>query len=616
MTFLSKVYLAAVGLIFLQTAAESLAEPSNTQKVKAIALHGEPKYADGFTHLDYVNPNAPKGGHVTLPAFGTFDTLNPYTLKGLSLSNSPGVGMYGILETNEPLMVGSAGYIPSGDEPRSAYCLICEYIEFPADYRWVIFHINPNARFHNGDAITADDVINSYNLLISADAHPQYKDNYRNVEHVEKLSPLQVKFYLEGSDPKALLMLLGELPVMSKRFWDENSFANATTTPPTLSGAYKIESFKQGSYIQLKRVENHWAKDHPFYRGIFNFDTVRFDFFRDRTVAFEAFKSGAVDVFIEYIAKNWASAYEFPLLQEGKIIKEEIPHHIPSGTQAFFLNMRKPIFRDIRVRKALNYLFDFEWTNKNIFNGAYKRSLSYYPNSDMAATGIPDAAELALLRPFIKQLPAELLTNPFELPVNNADGNIRPQIRSALALFKEAGWVIKDKKLTNEKTGDIFRFEFLIDQPSFGRLLSPFIRNLEKAGIEATTSVVDQAQYKVRLDELDFDVISFVLGQTASPSHEQRLYFHSEMANIKGTRNYAGISNPVVDALVTEIGNAKSRLELITATRALDRVLSWNYYTIPHWYLDYHRIAHKTTFDRAPKQPDYHLGFTGWWIKK
>jgi len=580
---------------------------------QAIALYDEPKYPPGFTHVDYVNPTAPKGGKVTLPALGTFDTLNPYVLKGIPPSSY--IGAYGISELNEPLMVGTGYYLESGDEPQTAYCLICQWVEYPTDYSWIIFQINPAAHYHNGDPITAADVANSYQLLISDNAHPVYHNSLIAVESVEVLSRYRVRFNFKNKGERSNLLRAGELPVMSKKFWDQHKFGQSAGTAQPLSGPYKISDFSLGNYVTFKRVTDFWAKDHPAYQGMFNFDEVRFDFYRDRTVAFEAFKSGAVDLWIENVSKNWATAYDIPAVKNGSIIKVERRHSIPSGTQAFFLNMRRDIFKDIRVRKAISLLFDFEWTNRNIFSGAYQRNQTNFPNSEMGARGLPSEQELKLLEPYHSQLPAELFTQPFHQPVYNSPRDMRKAMREAIELLTSAGWEYRNKQLVNTTTGAPFRFEMLIESPSFQRVLLPFVKNLAKIGITANVRIVDRAQYKVRLDDFDFDMIVYVLPQSASPGQEQRLYFHSSQANVRGSKNLSGIQNPVVDAMIAKITSAATHQELVAAVRAMDRVLLWNYYTISHWHLGYHRLAYQNKFEQPEHPATMSLGFQTWWLK-
>lgn len=597
-------------LVSLIAMAQAIAQPTII-RASAISLYDSPKYRPGFRHFDYVNPDAPKGGNITLPALDTFDTLNPYVLKGIPAMSSTAV--YGITEMNEPLMVGTSWYLKSGDEPQSAYCLICTELEYPDDYTWVIFHLDPRARFHNGDPITAEDVAHSFELLLSPAAHPLYQNLYTNVERAEVLDRHRIKFHFRQPDSRSLLLRLGELPVMSKKHWDQHSFAESSSIAPPLSGPYRIKDFKLGHYLVLERVADFWAKDHPVYQGQHNFDEVRFEFFRDRTVAFEAFKSGRLEFWIEYVAKNWANAYDFPSVRSGQIVKRAVPHNIPSGTQAFFINTRREKFQDVRTRKAISVLFDFAWINRNIFAEAYRRSETHYPNSIMGARGIPSEAERALLKPWRDQLPAELFEKPFHFPVYDGTGNARPGLREAIRLLKEAGWEFRRDKLVHSKTGKPFVLELLIDTPSFQRVLLPYTKNLKKVGIDARIRIVDATQLKTRLDVFDFDMVVYVLPQTATPGQEQRLYFHSSQANTKGSRNLSGITHPAVDALLDKMGQAGSLSELIAASRALDRVLLWNYYTVPQWYLDYHRIAYRNHF-RQPEWPaPMSLAFQTWW---
>tara|TARA_B100000683_G_scaffold242954_2_gene252044 strand:- start:8959 stop:10872 length:1914 start_codon:yes stop_codon:yes gene_type:complete len=579
----------------------------------AISLYGQPKYPQGFQHFDYVNPNAPKGGRITLPALGSFDTLNPYVLKGISPSSF--AGLYGISELSEPLMVGTSYYLESGDEPQTAYCLICEWVEYPPDHSWIIFQINPKARFHNGTRITANDVAFSYQLLTSDQAHPAFHNNLLAVEKVEVLSPQRVRFRFKGPSERSNLLRVGELPVMSEAHWKQHPFGESSGTPQPLSGPYTVKDFVLGNYITLQRVDDFWAKEHPVYQGMFNFDEVRYDFYRDRTVAFEAFKSGAADFWMENVSKNWATAYDFPDVKNGTIQKVELPHSIPSGTQAFFINMRRAKFQDVRVRKALSLMFDFQWTNKNIFSGAYTRNQTHFPNSVMAARGLPSPRERDLLEPFRQQLPTELFTEEFSYPVYDEPGKLRKNMKLAMQLLRSAGWEYQNQRLINSQNGQHFQFEILINSPSFQRVLLPYSKNLAKIGIETSVRIVDRAQYKVRLDDFDFDMTVFVLPQSASPGQEQRLYFHSSQANVRGSKNLSGIQDPVVDAMIQHITSANTHADLVAAVRAMDRVLLWNYYSIPHWHLGYHRLAYKNIFSKPRNPADMSLAFQTWWVR-
>tara|TARA_R110002072_G_C7949269_1_gene533024 strand:- start:155 stop:2062 length:1908 start_codon:yes stop_codon:yes gene_type:complete len=583
------------------------------------ALYGDLKYPEGFDHFDYANPNAPKGGDLTLMGFGSFDTLNPYTLKGMSPFNTPGQFMFGFSELNETLLIGTGDYSPSADEPQSAYGLIAKSIRYPADISWLEFTINPHAYFHDHHKINADDVVFSYQILIEK-GHPRFQQTLLGVQSVVAINNEVVRFTFKDKNQRANILRAGELPVLPKHFWLEKDFERSSEVTPLLSGPYKVKDFKMGQKITLERNEDFWAKNLNVYQGRYNFDSVTIEYYRDQNIAFEGFKAEQFDLFYDYTAKNWAMAYNFPAIRQGKVVKEEIEHKIPSPSQAFFFNIRRPIFQDKRVREALSLMFDFEWTNKSLFNDAYKRNQSFYPNSDFQALGLPDEGELALLEPFKKVLPKAIFTQEFSLPVTSADGNIRSQMRQASKLLNEAGWVLKDHQLVNKQTGKVFEFEILMRQAGIQRVLLPFIKNLERLGIKAIPRLIDTAQYKVRLDQFDFDMTIASLSQGHAPSYEQRDYFHSSTSMLEGSQNYAGIHNPVVDSLLDIILAAQNRSELVTSMKALDRVLLWEYYTIPNWHLNYHRLASWQKFERprslnGDDLTPYKLGVENWWAK-
>ncbi|GAA3913664.1 extracellular solute-binding protein [Litoribacillus peritrichatus] len=609
--------LIRICLVLLTLTLSSSVVSSETPIIKthAYALHGSPKYPADFKHFHYVNPNAPKGGHIKVMATGTFDTLNPYTLKGNSPYKSPGMFKYGVAELNETLLTGSEHPGISGDEPQTGYGLIAEFIEYPTSLDWVRFHIRPEARFHDNSPITAEDVIFSYETLIKH-GHPQFQNKLRAVGQPIALSARVVEFPLKGLDKRALPLRIGEMPILSKNFWHGKTFEKSLLEPPLLSGPYQIETFDWGKTITFKRVENYWGNNLPVNQGRFNFSSVRFDFYRDLTVAFEAFKAGNFDIYLEYISKNWATGYDFPLLNQGKIIKEEIPHQSLAGSQGFFMNTRTELFKHVKVREAIGLMFDFEWTNKQLFYGAYQRSNSYFANTELAQTGLPQGKELDYLKEVKQHLPEKLFTDAFNLPKTNGSGNIRRKIRQALSLFKQAGWTLKENQLTHQKTGEVFEFEILIRQPSLTRVVNPFIKNLSKIGIKATARVVDPSQYKQRIDDFDFEMTTYVLGQTLSPGHEQKLYFHSENANVKGSLNLAGIENPAIDHLTNKIIAAQTREELVAASKALDRALLWQHYMIPNWHISHHRVAYQSFFGRPNTQAIYDLAFDTWWINE
>ena len=579
----------------------------------AIALYGEPKYPQDFMHFDWVKPDATKGGTLRLMGFGTFDSTNPYTLKGTSPFNTPGMFMYGFSELNETLMLGTGSYSPSADEAQTAYGLLAERIRYAKDFSWVEYDIRKNAYFHDGHPVDADDVVFSFNTLIEK-GHPRFQQSLLDVKNVEKKSTHTVRFNLREGAGKQAVFRTGEVPVLPQHFWQDKDFESASDVIPLLSGPYKIGDVATGSRITLERVADFWGKDLNVYLGRYNFDTISIDFYRDQAVAFEAFKSGEFDIFYDYTAKNWAEAYDFPALNDGKISKEEIQHSIPSGTQGFFFNTRKELFKDKRVRQAISELFDFEWINASLFHNAYARNTSYFPNSQYAHQGKPSAEELSLLEPFKAQLPPELFTGPFEFTLSKGDGNIRSKMRKAIKLLGDAGWEQDQGVLRNKQTGKAFEFEFIYRQAGLERVIMPFIKNLQRLGITAKPRLVENAQYKARLDQFDFDVMTFVLSQGTAPSYEQRDYFHSSLVDVEGGQNYAGIQNPAVDALIETLLDSKTEQDVVTTMRALDRVLMFEHYIVPNWHIGMHRVAHWNKFSRAKDTLPYKLGTENWWL--
>lgn len=575
------------------------------------SVFGQPKYPKDFQHLDYVRPDAPKGGTLRIMGSGTFDTLNPYTLKGSSPIITGNFYQYGINELNEPLMVGSGVYDPSGDEPYSAYGLIAESLEFSDDRSWVVFNLRPEARFHDGRAITAHDVAFSFRLL-SEQGHPNYRAMLQEVARYDLLGTHRIRFIFKTADNPLLILRLGELPVLPEHYWRERDFADTTFEPALNSGPYRITQVSPGRRLVFERVKDYWGRDLPINRGKYNFDRMEVEFYRDNNVAFEAFKAGEFDIYLDHKASNWANAYDFPAVHSGAVLKRAIEHQIPSSTQGLFFNTRRSPFDDRRVREALGMLFDFEWSNRVLFYDAYQRSLSYFPNSPFSATGLPAGQEFLYLEPFREQLPPELFLQPFSLPTTDGRGIPRETLRRAVALFNQAGWTLNNGRLQNSQ-GRPLIFEVLLVNPSLERILLPWRTNLARLGIDLRIRTVDRAQYKARLDQFDYDMILTTLPQTLSPGSEQHIYFHSSQRDVKGSRNYAGIANPVVDALVEKLLNASTRNRQIAAARALDRVLLWEHYTIPNWYINYHRVAHRSTL-HSPPTPPYSLAVRTWWM--
>lgn len=566
----------------------------------AVAMHGDIKYPPNFTHFEYVNPDAPKGGKIKLGAIGTFDSLNPFIPKG---QRGDGIGM--IYDTLTRA---------SSDEPFTEYGLLAQSIELPEDRSWVTFHLNPKARFHDGKAITAEDVVFTFELLRSK-GHPIYKATYADVLKAEALSTLSVKFTFKNAQNPELALVVGQLAVLPKHFWKDRDFEKASLEVPLGSGPYRIKKVDPGHSLSFERVDNYWAKDLAVNKGMYNFDIVQFDYYRDTDVAVEAIKAGEYDYRYENSSKSWATSYN----NVNPLFKKWEPHDAsPTGMQGFIFNVRNPLFADPRVRKALNYAFDFEWTNKNIFYDAYTRTDSYFSNSELASSELPTGRELEILQPYRKRLPASVFTEAFKPPVTDGTGRPRQNLRIAKELLTQSGWVIKDHKLVNEKTGQPFSFEVLLYSPAFERIVNPFIKNLSRLGIHAEIRMVDTSQYLNRTRNFEFEMLVWVFGQGLSPGNEQRAYWHSTSADIDASRNLIGIKNPVIDDLIELIIKAPNREELVYRTRALDRVLLHNYFVIPHYHNRTHRIAYWDKFNRPKLSPKYdqtyQTGLFTWWI--
>lgn len=596
---MKKIITVLIGIFLLMTSALAYSQYRYV-KGHAASIYGDIKYGPNFKHFDYVNPDAPKGGFVKLASIGTFDSLNPFILKGV-----PAAGIGLIFDTLT---------VQSDDEPFTEYGLLVEIIEIPSDRSWVKYTLRKEARWHDGTPVTPEDVIFSFETLVKK-GHPFYRSYYADVIKAEKVGPREVKFvFKKGSNPE-LPLIVGQLPVFSKAYYTKHPFEKTSLEPPLGSGPYRVVDVKPGRSITYERVKNYWGKDIPVNKGRYNFDKIRYEYYRDETVALEAFKAGEYDFRLERIAKVWATAYKGTNFDRGYIIKEELPNENPTGMQAFVFNTRREIFKDRRVRLALNYCFDFEWMNKTLFYNAYTRTKSYFSNSELASAGLPGPEELKLLEPYRDKLPPEVFTKEYSPPKTDGSGNIRRNLRIALSLLKEAGWILKEGKLINEKTGKPFKFEILLVSPSMERVAIPFVKNLEKIGIKAEVRVVDSSQYVNRLNNYDFDMTSVVWPQSLSPGNEQRDYWSSEAADIPGTRNLAGIKDPIVDALIDKIIQAPDRKSLVAACRALDRVLLWGHYVIPHWHIRVYRVAYWNRFSRPKIKPKYALGFLDtWWV--
>jgi microcin C transport system substrate-binding protein len=593
--------IVALLLVVAVLAGASVGAAPPAGPAHALSMYGDLKYGPGFTHFEYTNPYAPKGGDARLAAIGTFDSFNPFVLKGVPAA--------GIGNTFETLMV------QSDDEPFSEYGLIAETVETPPDRSWVIFTLRPEARFHDGSPITAEDVIWTFDTL-KKKGHPRFRSYYGKVVSAEKLAERRVRFAFSPGDNRELPLILGQLPVLSRAYWSTRAFERTTLEPPLGSGPYRVDvnAFEPGRFVVYRRVKDYWGAALPVRAGRNNFDTLRYDYYRDGSIALEAFKAGHYDFRVENAAKQWATGYASPALAAGLFKKEEIRNELPTGMQGYAINTRRPLFTDRRVRQALGYAFDFEWTNRTLFYGAYTRTSSYFSNSELASSGLPTDGELKVLEPYRGRVPDEVFTREYRPPVSDGSGFIRQNLLAALELLKQAGWVVRDMRLVNAATGAPFEFEILLSDPSFERITLPFTKNLEHLGIRARPRSVDAAQYQKRVEMFDFDMTVHVWGQSLSPGNEQVDYWTSATATVPGSENTAGVQDPVVDEIVHLLVAAPDRQSLVDRTRALDRLLLWGFYVVPHWHIQNFRVASWDKFGRPAISPKYGLPFDAWWI--
>ena len=569
----------------------------------AIAMHGQAKYPANFSHFDYADPQAVKGGRLKLGVQGTFDSLNPFIAKGTAADRLN--------------LIYDSLTVQSGDEAFSRYGLLAETIEIPEDRSWVIYHLRQNAYFHDGHPITAEDVVFSFNIL-REQGSPVYQSYYRQVEAVEALDDYRVKFSFNGDVNRELALIVGEFAILPQHYWRDRDFSRSSLELPLGSGPYRIAEVNAGRRLVYQRVPDYWARDLPVNVGLYNFDRIQLDYYKDAVVLLEALKAGQYDVRVENYSKQWATGYTGNAIDRGWLKREQIAHQNPTGMQCFLMNLRNPLFQDIRVRQALTYAFDFEWTNKNLFYDAYTRTDSFFSNSELASHGPLPAEERTILQPFAQQLPASLFEQPFQLPASVADGYNRHNLRQSVRLLREAGWQVVDNQLVHQQTGQPFVFEILLVQPSFERIVNPYAKALKKLGISVTIRHVELSQYINRARTFDFDMIVHSIGQSLSPGNEQLEYWHSSRADTQGGRNLLGLRNPVVDQLVEAIIAAQDRQQLIYLTRALDRVLLNNYYVIPQWHIGSHRLAYWDKFSRPAQAPKYdanfELGLLTWWF--
>ena len=591
-------------IVVMVAIVATLGSRAHASDLHALALYGEPRYSADFTHFAYANPNAPKGGRFKTAAIGQFDNFNPFILKGIPAN---GLNSY-LFET---LLT------PSYDEAASHYGLIARSVTVSPNGpngQKITFHIRTDARFHDGAPITAADVQFSFDTLMEK-GHPFFRFYYRDVEKVTTTDPSSVTFHLAPNAAKELPLIIGsQLPILAKHFWQNHDFSEPLLTPPISSGPYRISDFAFNQRVIYTRDENYWGRHLAVNQGRHNFDTIHIDYYRDATVALEGFRSHAYDFRAENQAKAWAHGYAWDDVTNGFVIVEEIPHQIPTGMQGFVFNTRKTIFRDSRVRQALILLYDFAWANRNLFHNAYTRSTSYFSNSELAARGEPSPEEKQLLKPFAHQLPPETLTSAYEAPVAHEKNGMRPLMREARRLLQDAGWSLNQQKMTHQKTGDTLQFEILLRNPQFERVVAPYIQSLKRLGIDARLRLIqDDSQYQKKLDDFDFDMVVSVFPASITPGNELRDLFSSQAADTSGSRNLAGIRHEAVDSLVERIITADDRAAVIVSVKALDRVLLWNHYVVPHWHIGYFRIAWWNMFSRPAIQPPYNLALDFWW---
>ena len=555
------------------------------------SMHGDLKYPKDFTHLEYVNPDAPKGGHLKLAEIGTFDSLNPFIIKG---APAAGLAFLGQSLVYDSLME------QTNDEPFSMYGLLAQTMERAPDNSWVAFNLNPAAKWADGVPVTADDVVWTFNTVMEKGA-PFFKAYYGDVKEVKATSKSRVLFTFTHNDNAELPLIIAQMAILPKHYWgaEGRDIGNTTLTPPLGNGPYKIGTVIAGRSIEYIRNPDYWGKDLPINKGRFNFDKITFDYYKDNNVALEAFFSGEYDYRLENTAKLWHTAYDAPAVKDGRIIKEEVKHDRPAGMQAFIYNTRRPVFADKNVRKALAYAFDFEWSNKQFAYGIYTRTDSYFENSDLAAPdGAPTGDELKILEEYRGKIPDDVFTTRYAPPKNDGSGNMRENIRIASKILDDAGWKIGKDGIRANASGQKLTFEIIDSNPMFERWVLPFVANLKKLGVAANFRVLDPAQYQNRMTDFDFDMTVIPIGQSNSPGNEQRDFWASEKADIKGGRNYIGIKDPVVDDLIEKIIRAKSRTELVALTHALDRILLSGYYVIPQWHTDKFNLAYANKLNR------------------
>lgn len=564
-----------------------------------IAMHGAPKYPDGFRHLDYVNPDAPKGGTLVLSWPGTFDTLNPFTIKGTAAQYLDHCCYDRLMQR-------------VWDEPFTLYPLIARSVDIPADRSSVTFHLDPRARFGDGSPITADDVIFSMETL-RAHGRPNMRHVYKLIATTEKLDDRTVRFTLSPDRNRETAMILCIMPILSQRYWAHRTFDATTLEPPVSSGPYRIEAVDPGRRIVYRRDPHYWAADLPVNRGQNNFDRIVYDYYRDDTVALEAFKAGDVSLRRETDAGKWAIAYDIPAVRDGRIVREAFRHGRPEKVSSLIFNTRRAPFDDIRVREALSQIVNSGWINRNFYHGRYKRIESFFPNSTLAASGAPSAGELAVLSPWRGVLPAGVFGPAWTAPSIDSEAELRTRLKDADKLLRDAGWVVRGGRRVNAATGRPFRFEIIVNSLADERIALQFTSNLDRLGIEAGIRYLDTAAFNKRLHDYDYDMMAGYWQNTLSPGSEQMANWSCAAAKSPGSFNYAGVCNKGIDALADAIANASTRAQLETDVHALDRALTWGWYVIPLFYSGEDDIAYRRDLDHPAKPPIYGFTLETWW---
>ena len=585
----------------LLTVSLAISAHGETLKSHALSMFGRSKYGPEFAHFDYVRPDAPKGGHLRLAKVGSFDNLNPYTLKGIAAAST--------------LMIYDKLLVKALDEPFTVYGLLVEEVECPPDRTWVLFTLREEARWHDGTPVTTADVVFTFDTLIS-EGLPFFRSFYADVTKVEALDDRRVRFSFKRGANREMPLILGQLRPLPKHYWEGRDFSATTLDPPLGSGPYRISAVDPGHSIRFERVKSYWARELPTQQGHFNFDTIQYDYYRDNTVATEALKIGEVDFRSASNAVQWSASYHTPPNAKGSLGKEAIPHRAIRGMRGFCFNTRRRKFSDPGVRQALGYAFDFEWTNRQLLHGIYERSTSYWNNSEMASSGIPQGLALQVLQEYQDRLPPALFTQPFTPPRTDGKGNVRGNLRIAQKLLADGGWRVVDNVLIHPETGERMTVEFLLVSPAHERIVGPIRENLKRLGVRSRIRTVDSAQYQNRLQSFDYDVIVNNWRQTLSPGNEQRNFWSSAAADFNGSRNYAGVRDPVVDELVERVITAESREMQVALTRALDRVLLWGHYVIPGWYSNTYRLVYWNDLGHPDPVPPNKLGFPEtWWYQ-